>query len=256
MVLWATDRAAYGRLARLITRGRRRAEKANAGSRSGRRGRVCRGLLAGVQGRLQFRLRDEMESAGWAASGQSLQISLESPFRDCRYRFGVSRPLRRSLLPAGRVAPRAGRSAAAGTPCASLPRQTGLPLVAAGDVHYHVPERRPLHDVLTAIRHGCTVAEARGHLFANAPAALEAAGRDGRPFAAAPDAVRRTVGDRRPLHAFRWTSCATNIPRSWPRRAMTPMAYLVRLAWAGAAGALSAGRAREGPRSCWSTSCS
>ncbi|HTT04303.1 MAG TPA: error-prone DNA polymerase [Steroidobacteraceae bacterium] len=32
-----------------------------------------------------------------------------------------------------------------------------LPLVAAGDVHMHVRERRALQDVLTAIRHGCTI---------------------------------------------------------------------------------------------------
>ena len=38
-------------------------------------------------------------------------------------------------------------------------KDANLPLVAANDVHYHVPERRPLQDVLTAIRHGCTVAE-------------------------------------------------------------------------------------------------
>ncbi len=48
VVLWATDRAAYGRLARLITRGRRRAEKGAC--------RLCfddiaqhaEGLLAGI----------------------------------------------------------------------------------------------------------------------------------------------------------------------------------------------------------------
>jgi error-prone DNA polymerase len=27
-----------------------------------------------------------------------------------------------------------------------------VPLVAVGDVHYHIRNRRPLHDVLTAIR--------------------------------------------------------------------------------------------------------
>ena len=28
----------------------------------------------------------------------------------------------------------------------------GLPMVATNDVHYHVPERRPLQDILTCIR--------------------------------------------------------------------------------------------------------
>src|SRR5207302_207210 len=42
---------------------------------------------------------------------------------------------------------------------ADLARQVGLPLVATNDVHYHGPGRRRLHDVLTAIKHGTTVAE-------------------------------------------------------------------------------------------------
>ena len=36
----------------------------------------------------------------------------------------------------------------------------GLPLVAAGDVHMHVRRRRALQDAMTAIRMGCTIAEA------------------------------------------------------------------------------------------------
>jgi error-prone DNA polymerase len=44
----------------------------------------------------------------------------------------------------------------------------GLPLVAAGDVHMHAPGRRKLQDVLTAIRLGKSVLEARGQLFPNA----------------------------------------------------------------------------------------
>ena len=43
----------------------------------------------------------------------------------------------------------------------------GLPLVAAGDVHMHSPERRALQDTLTAIRHRCTLAAAGHRLFPN-----------------------------------------------------------------------------------------
>ena len=39
---------------------------------------------------------------------------------------------------------------------------SGLPLVAAGDVHMHLRSRKPLQDTLTAIRYGITLAEA-GH---------------------------------------------------------------------------------------------
>jgi error-prone DNA polymerase len=42
-----------------------------------------------------------------------------------------------------------------------------LPLVASGDAHMHIRRRRALQDVMTAIRLGCTVAEAGHALFPN-----------------------------------------------------------------------------------------
>ncbi len=49
-------------------------------------------------------------------------------------------------------------------------RRTGIALVAAGNVLMHVRSRKPLHDVLTAIRLGCTVHECGFELQANAEA--------------------------------------------------------------------------------------
>ena len=46
--------------------------------------------------------------------------------------------------------------------------QAGVPLVAAGDVHMHARGRKPLHDVLTAVREGRTVAECGFALQSNA----------------------------------------------------------------------------------------
>src|SRR5205823_2565214 len=51
---------------------------------------------------------------------------------------------------------------------AALGEAAGLPLVAVNDVLYHLPERRPLQDVLTCIREGCTIGEAGYRLAANA----------------------------------------------------------------------------------------
>ncbi|KRB04446.1 error-prone DNA polymerase [Lysobacter sp. Root690] len=48
-----------------------------------------------------------------------------------------------------------------------LAARHGLPTVAAGDVHMHERARRPLQDVLSAIRHHTTVAEAGDRLFPN-----------------------------------------------------------------------------------------
>ncbi|HET9403477.1 MAG TPA: error-prone DNA polymerase [Burkholderiales bacterium] len=49
-----------------------------------------------------------------------------------------------------------------------LARDSGLPLVAAGDVHMHKPSRRELQDVLTAIRLGIPVTQAGHALYPNA----------------------------------------------------------------------------------------
>lgn len=50
----------------------------------------------------------------------------------------------------------------------------GLPLVASGDVHMHIRERRALQDTVTAIRHHCTLAAAGHRLFANGERHLRA----------------------------------------------------------------------------------
>ena len=49
----------------------------------------------------------------------------------------------------------------------ALGQHLGLPLVAAGDVHMHMRARRKLQDVMTAIRHKTTLAEAGYLLFPN-----------------------------------------------------------------------------------------
>ena len=48
-----------------------------------------------------------------------------------------------------------------------LGKLMGIPLVAAGNVHMHIRERRALQDTVTAIRHGCTISQAGYKLFQN-----------------------------------------------------------------------------------------
>src|SRR6185436_7072722 len=59
----------------------------------------------------------------------------------------------------------------------ALAESSGLPLVAAGDVHMHVRSRRPLQDMLTAIRLGIPVGQAGFALYPNAERRLRPAGR-------------------------------------------------------------------------------
>ena len=69
-------------------------------------------------------------------------------------------------------------------------RRLSVRLVATNDVHYHVPERRALHDVVTAIRLKCTVEELGFHRFASAERHLKPARGD------APAVPRAPAGDR------------------------------------------------------------
>jgi len=50
---------------------------------------------------------------------------------------------------------------------AAMAKRCGAPIVATNQVHYHLAQRRRLHDVLVAIRHRATLDDARPHLFPN-----------------------------------------------------------------------------------------
>ena len=64
---------------------------------------------------------------------------------------------------------------------AAMAKRCGAAVVATNEVHYHVPERRRLHDVLVAIRHRATLESARPHLFPNSEHHLKG-GADMRPL--------------------------------------------------------------------------
>ncbi|HXM53745.1 MAG TPA: error-prone DNA polymerase [Candidatus Dormibacteraeota bacterium] len=55
----------------------------------------------------------------------------------------------------------------------ALAARTGAPIVATNHVHYHDRARRPLHDVLTAIRHKATLEEVRHLLPSNSEQVLK-----------------------------------------------------------------------------------
>ena len=74
-----------------------------------------------------------------------------------------------------------------------LARETGLPLVAVNDVLMHTPERRELADVLTCIRKGRTLDDAGRLLSLNAERHLKSPREMARLFSEAPEAVAESV---------------------------------------------------------------
>ncbi|WP_057882817.1 error-prone DNA polymerase [Tsuneonella troitsensis] len=115
----------------------------------------------------------------------------------------------------------------------ALAREHGLSLLATNDVHYHAPERRPLQDVMVAIRHKTTV-DAAGHLlFGNAERHLKGPAEMAALFARWPHAIAaaREVAD-----ACRFTldELQYEYPQEIYPDGMTPQAFLEGETWKGA----------------------
>ncbi len=168
LLCFPADRAAYGRLSRLLTLGKRRAEKGE-----------CRLAYADVvehgQGQVLVALPPDRPDAGSA----DFLARLARDFRGSAY-------LAAHHLYRGDDARRIHHLAA-------LAERTALPLVATNDVLYHAPHRRKLQDVVTCIREGCTVAEAGFRLEAHAERHLKPPQEMARLFRDHPAAVARTL---------------------------------------------------------------
>jgi error-prone DNA polymerase len=68
-----------------------------------------------------------------------------------------------------------------------------VPLLATNDALYATPAQRPLHDALSCIRFGCTLADAGTRLHANAERHLKSPEDMARLFRAAPEAIAETA---------------------------------------------------------------
>ncbi|MGL5012341.1 MAG: PHP domain-containing protein, partial [Paracoccaceae bacterium] len=73
-----------------------------------------------------------------------------------------------------------------------IARAHGLGILATNDVHYHAPDRRPLQDVMTCIREKTTIRQAGFLLHANAERHLKSPAEMMRLFAEWPDAITAT----------------------------------------------------------------
>jgi error-prone DNA polymerase len=76
---------------------------------------------------------------------------------------------------------------------AALADSSRVPLIATNDVLYHDPSRRRLQDVLTCIRDTCTIDEAGFRLDRNAERHLKSPDEMARLFASYPEAIANTV---------------------------------------------------------------
>jgi len=155
LVLLASDRAAYGRLSRLITRGRRAADKGSY--------RLTRSdLESDLEGCLALWLPGSSDGSGGHGGGPDAALAAA--------RWVAERFPARAWLAVERFCTLGDAERLASLQ--RLAERAGLPLTAAGGVHMHSRARRALHDTLCAIRLGCTVAGAGLHLHANGERSL------------------------------------------------------------------------------------
>ncbi|HYZ32876.1 MAG TPA: error-prone DNA polymerase, partial [Crenalkalicoccus sp.] len=169
---WPTDRAAYGRLARLLSEGRLAAPKGEC--------RIARdALVAAAEGMVLAlvppAMPDDAFAQRLARDAAALRRSLALPLF-CAAWHGFRGDDQKRL---DRLAAMAGAA--------------GARLLAIGDVRYHHPARRRLADALTAIRLGTTV-DALGHAAeANAERHLKPPAEMARLFRRHPEAVAATL---------------------------------------------------------------
>ena len=109
-----------------------------------------------------------------------------------------------------------------------------LPMVATNDVLYHLPDRRPLQDVMTCIRLGCRIDQAGLALQPNAERYLKSPKEMERLFRDHPEAVLRTQ-DIVERCGFSLEELAYEYPDEPIPPGLTPDEHLANLTWQGAA---------------------
>ena len=209
LLCYPTDREAYGRLTRLLTLGQRRT----------------------VKGQCQITREDVLAHA----EGQLFLVvpppRLDETFRrDLRHLEGE---LRGSVWLAAARAYGA-RDLQRLSQLSELASSTAVPMVAVGDVLYHRPDRRPLQDVVTCIREGCTLEEAGLRLQAHAERHLKSPAEMARLFARFPGVVERSTEIAQRI-SFDLSDLKYEYPGEPVPEGKTAMGHLTDLTWEGAA---------------------
>src|SRR5215471_13407915 len=213
VLTYPIDRAAYGRLCRLITAGNLKAKKSECHL-------SFEEILNAAEGQIFIALppANSPSRGGLEAFAEHLSALADAALgrsflAGVHYHRG-DEPRRLGLL-------------------AELGARCGTPLVAVNDVFYHAPERRPLLDVLTCIREKCTIAAAGLRLSINAERHLKAPAEMARLFAAFPDAITRSLAIARSC-SFSLGELKYEYPDEPVPTGKTAQQHLEDLTWAGA----------------------
>ena len=221
LVLWPTDRSAYGRMCHLISRGRLRAEKGSCDLRWDDVAEFSDGMLMAVNpvASSQFAANRKKEFDVLLETVNRQLSTARDVFGDrayllCELHRGVDDRLQFERLQ-------------------QLSKKSELPLVAAGDVHYHTPQRMLMQDCVTAIRNGMTIDQVHQHRFANSQRHLRSLAEIADLYRDVPDAIARTgeIADR---CSFQLDELRYEYPEEIAPPGMSLIEHLKRLTWEGA----------------------
>ena len=208
LICYPTDRAAYGRLSKLLTLGKIRAPKGECHI-------TLDDIIAHSEGQIFILISPVFPSL--TAENTLKTLAEHWPNR---------------LFLAARYA-YSGRNRARIARLAELGARTGTPIIATNDVLYHTANRRPLQDTLTCIREHCTLADA-GHLLeANAERHLKSPEEMARLFKGFAPALARTA-DIAARCNFSLDELAYHYPDEPVPPGKTPQEHLEHLSWEGA----------------------
>ena len=207
VLVYPTDRPAYSRLCRLLSLGKRRAGKAKCNLDWPDLPDFAEGLIAVL-------VPDQADNV----CAQRLR-RLKATFNAGAY---LALSLRRRPGDAMRL-----------HDLSNLAAQAGVLTVVTNDVLFHHPERRLLQDVVTCIRHGCTIDELGFRRERHADRHLKPAEEMHRLFAKYPEALARTLEIAERCR-FSLEELKYQYPDEVQATGLTPQASLEALTWAGA----------------------
>ena len=168
LVALPCNRAAYGRLSRLISIGRQRVEKGNC------------------------ELHEEDVHA-WGSDMIFIALPPLVPDEVFKHQLGRwAKQFPGQVYCAANHLYR-GNDTARLAVLSAMAKTAKAPLVASNDVMMHLPERRVLGDIVTCIREGCIIDKAGKRTLKNAERHLKSAADMAKLFAAYPDALTNTI---------------------------------------------------------------
>jgi error-prone DNA polymerase len=237
MVAYPSDRAAYGRLCRLLSAGKLRAPKGDCVL-------GLNDLLQWQEGLLLVILPARPGTVGgegapkkaWnnyiAGGGREEVPPLENP-EDIQGLLENLQSVAPGRVWLGGTMPLHGDDLRRLRHWQAVARAAGVPLIATNDALYHAPERRPLQDVLTCIREHVTLKTAGRLLEANGERHLKSPEEMADLFAAAPEALAETLRLAERMR-FSLDQIKYNYPDEPVPPGKTAQGHLEDLTWAGA----------------------